>query len=94
MGRTMPSKNEIVSEQLAEIRQDLRDLWVALSKDPKEQARKQRMWAMLAGALGAAATMGARMAATKIWVRVTGEAPPQVQKAQEEAQQVRQEASV
>lgn len=90
----MPSKSEVVSEQLAEIRQDLRDLWLALRADPKEQARKERMWAILAGALGAAATIGARSAATKIWTRVTGEPPPQAQKAQEEAEKVRQEAGV
>jgi hypothetical protein len=88
----MPSKNEIVSEQLAEIRQDLRDLWLALRADPKKQKRKERMWALLAGALSAGAAMGARMAATKIWTRLTGEPPPQAQKAQEQAAEVRQEA--
>jgi hypothetical protein len=90
----VPSKNDVVSEQLAEIRQDLRDLWLALRADPKEQARKERMWSILAGALGAAATIGARMLATKIWVRVTGEPPPHAEKAQEEAHEVRQKASV
>jgi hypothetical protein len=90
----MPSKNEVVAEQLAEIRQDLRDLWTALSKDPQEQARKERMWSLLAGGLAAAATMGARLAATKIWTRVTGEAPPAAQKAQHDAEKVRQESGV
>ena len=87
----MPTKNEVVSEQLAELRQDLRDLWLALRADPKKQKRKERMWSLLAGALAAGATMGARMAATKIWTRLTGEPPPQAQKAQEQAAEVRRE---
>ncbi|MBA3718628.1 MAG: DUF4235 domain-containing protein [Actinobacteria bacterium] len=90
----MPKKSDVVEEQLAELRQDLRDLWLALRKDPKKQARKERMWSILAGALGAAATIGARMAATKIWTRLTGEPPPPAQKAREEAAKVRQEASL
>jgi hypothetical protein len=89
----MPTKNEVVAEQLAEIRQDLRDLWVALRADPKKQARKERMWSILSGALAAAATMGARQAATKIWTRVTGEPPPPAQKAQQDAAEVRQQAA-
>jgi peptidoglycan hydrolase CwlO-like protein len=87
----MPTKNEVVSEQLEEIRQDLRDLWVALRHDPKKQKRKERMWSLFSGALAAGATMVARQAATKIWTRVTGEPTPQAQKAQEDAAQVRQE---
>lgn len=86
----MPTKNEVVSEQLAEIRQDLRDLWVALRHDPKKQKRKERMWSILSGALAAGATMVARQAATKIWTRVTGEPTPQAQKTQEDAAEVRQ----
>jgi hypothetical protein len=89
----MPSKNEVVAEQLAEIRQDLRDLWLALRTDPKEQKRKERMWSLLAGALTAAAAVGARLLATKIWTRLTGEPPPNAQQAHEEAAKVEQEAS-
>jgi hypothetical protein len=89
----MPSKNEVVVEQLAEIRQDLRGLWLALRTDPKKQKRKERMWSLLAGALTAAAAVGARLVATKIWTRLTGEPPPQDQKAQEEAAKVEREAS-
>ena len=33
----MTEKNEIVSEQLAKLRQDLRDLWDVLRHDPKKQ---------------------------------------------------------
>jgi hypothetical protein len=85
----MPTKNEIVSEQLAEIRQDLRDLWLALRADPKKQARKQRMWSILAGATGALATVVARQVATRVWTKVTGEAPPPARKAEEQAAETR-----
>jgi len=86
----MADRRDIVSEQLNELRQDLRDLWVALTVDPKKQARRERMWAILAGAFGAVATMGARRAATKIWTVLTGEAPPPAQKAQEQARSMHQ----
>jgi hypothetical protein len=89
----MPTKNEIVSEQLAEIRQDLRDLWTALRHDPKKQARKERAWSLLSGALMAATTMAARQVTTKIWTRLTGEVPPPVQDAEKEAAKLRKEMS-
>jgi uncharacterized protein DUF4235 len=90
----MPSKNDVVAEQLAEIRQDLRDLWTALRTDPKVQKRKERGWALLAGVLGALTTVVARQLATKVWTRLTGEPPPPAQKAREEAAKVREEAGV
>ena len=89
----MPTKKEVVAEQVTEIRQDLRDLWTALRTDPKVQKRKERMWAILLGVLAGAATAGARQGATKIWTRVTGEPPPTVQKAREEAVKFEKEAS-
>ena len=89
----MPTKNEIVSEQLAEIRQDLRDLWTALRHDPKKQARKERAWSLLSGALMAATTMAARQLTTKIWTRLTGEVPPPVQDAEKEGAKLRKEMS-
>ena len=90
----MPTKNEIVSEQLGEIRQDLRDLWTALRHDPKKQKRKEQMWSIFSGALAAGTTMVARQLATKLWTRLTGEPPPPAQKAREDAAKVRQEAGV
>ena len=90
----MPSKNDLVAEQLAEIRQDLRNLWIVLRTDPKKQARKERMWSLLIGGLAAGTTVAARLIATKLWTRLTGEPPPPAQKAQEQAQQVREEATV
>jgi tetratricopeptide (TPR) repeat protein len=48
------TRNDIVREQLTELKQDLHDLWTALSTDPKKQARKERAWSLLAGVLSAA----------------------------------------
>jgi hypothetical protein len=86
----MPTKRDVVEEQLAELRQDLHDLWVALTVDPKQQKRKERAWAIVAGVSGAVATLAARRAATKIWAVLTGEVPPPVKKAEEEAAEMRQ----
>ena len=88
----MPTKNEIVAEQLAEIRQDLRNLWTALTTDPKKQKRKEQAWSILIGALAAVTTAVARQVATKLWTRLTDEPPPPVQAAQEQAAKVREEA--
>ena len=87
----MPTKNEIVAEQLAEIRQDLRNLWTALTTDPKKQKRKEQAWSILIGALAAVTTAVARQVATKLWTRLTDELPPPVQAAQEQAAKVREE---
>jgi hypothetical protein len=78
----MPKRSEVVAEQLGELRQDLRDLWVALRADPKKEARKERAWSIFVGALGAAATMVARRATTKVWAVLSGEPPPTPQPAQ------------
>jgi hypothetical protein len=72
----MPSRSEVVSEQLAQLQENLNELWVALSSDPKKQARKERAWAILAGALTVAATMLARRGTAKLWGILTGEPPP------------------
>ena len=90
----MPKKQDIVSEQLDELKQDLRDLWVALTKDPKKQARKERTWTILAGVFAAVGTVASRKLATKIWGVLTGEAPPATQKAREEAAREAHEEAV
>jgi hypothetical protein len=72
----MPKRRDVVVEQLDELKTDLTALWVALTKDPKKEARKERAWTMFAGALGAAAAMGARRVATRAWGVLTGETPP------------------
>ena len=72
----MPTKTDVVTEQLDELRTDLRNLWIALTRDPKAEARKARAWSLLAGAFGAVATIGARRFATKAYGVLTGEVPP------------------
>ena len=89
----MPTKNEVVAKQLGEIRRDVHKLWVALRTDPKEQARKERMWSLLTAGLAAAAAMGARQAASKLWMRATGDIPPPIHEAEEEAARLRKNLS-
>ena len=72
----MPKRTNVVTEQLDELRQDLEDLWAALTRDPKKQARKEQAWTLLAGVAAAGATMAARRLAAKLWPILTGEQPP------------------
>ena len=76
----MPDRRDVVIEQLDELRTDFEALWVALTRDPKKEARKERAWTIFAGALGAAAAMGARKAAARVWTVLTGEVPPPQQR--------------
>jgi hypothetical protein len=77
----MPSRSDVVLEQLDELKTDLGALWVALTRDPKKEARKERAWTLFAGILSAAATMAARRATAKAWATLTGEQPPTPQPA-------------
>ncbi len=61
----MPKRHEVVREQLGEVRKDLEALWVALSADPKKQARRERAWSLFARVFAAAATMAARRSTAK-----------------------------
>jgi hypothetical protein len=70
------TKGAAVTEQLGALGQDLKQLWVALTADPKKQARKQRTWTVVSGILGAVATMIARRSASRAWSILTGEQPP------------------
>ncbi len=72
----MPTKGAAVTEQLGALGQDLKQLWVAVTADPKKQVRKQRAWSVVSGILGAAATMIARRWASRAWAVLTGEQPP------------------
>lgn len=73
------TRREVVGEQLDDLRTDLEALWVALTRDPKREARKERAWTIFAGALGAVAALGARQVATRVWAVLTGEPPPSPQ---------------
>jgi hypothetical protein len=72
----MPSRTDILVDQLEELQQDLRDLWQALTRDPVKEARKERAWTILAGVFTAVGAIAARRAAAKVWGILTGEAAP------------------
>ena len=72
----MAKRRDVVAEQLDELRQDLEQLWGALTHDPKAEARKQRLWTVFVGAFGALGALAARKVATKAWAILTGETPP------------------
>jgi len=81
----MPKRQDVVREQLGELRTNLEALWVALSADPKKQARRERAWSVFSGILIAAATMAARRSTAKAWAVLTGEQPPTTRPAREPA---------
>jgi hypothetical protein len=72
----MPTRRDVVAEQLRALADDLENLWIAVSRDPKKEARRERAWTMFSGALGAAATMASRRLLAKSWPVLTGEQPP------------------
>jgi hypothetical protein len=47
-----------------------------VGRDPKTEKRKRIAWGILQGALGAAATIGARKVVSRTWGILTGEQPP------------------
>jgi hypothetical protein len=76
----MPTRPDVVEEQLKELGQDLNGLWAALTRDPKKEAWSRRMWRAVCKASTVAATMAARRMAGRTWKVLTGEPPPAAQK--------------
>jgi hypothetical protein len=72
----MPSRSDVLLENLDELQQDLRDLWHGLTRDPEKEVWKQRAWTALSGVFAAVAALAARRVATKLWGILTGEVPP------------------
>lgn len=72
----MPTKGAVVSQQLGALGQDIKQLWVVVTADPKKQARKQRVWTLVSGILSAAAAILARRGASRAWAILTGEQAP------------------
>jgi Protein of unknown function (DUF4235) len=72
----MPSRSDVLVEQLEELQQNLRELWQALTRDPKKEARKERAWTIVAGVATAVSAIVARRVAARIWGILTGEEAP------------------
>ena len=72
----MPKRKDVVAEQLSDLADDFEDLWRALVRDPAKEARKERIWTLLIGVVGAASTMASRRLVAKLWPILTGEQPP------------------
>jgi hypothetical protein len=72
----MPNRRDLVVEQLHALADDLEELWKAATRDPAAEQRKQRLWMLFSGALGAASTMATRKVLAKLWPILTGEQPP------------------
>ena len=92
--RVRRKREDAVTEQLTELRQDVHDLWVALTTDPKKLARRERAWGMIESLISVGATFAARKVATRVWAVLTGEIPPPAQAAEEQAAEVRREGAV
>jgi hypothetical protein len=72
----MPSRSDVLLENLDELQQDLRDLWHGLTRDPDKEVWKQRAWTALSGVFAAVAALAPRLFATRLWGILTGEVPP------------------
>jgi|tagenome__1003787_1003787.scaffolds.fasta_scaffold20892468_3 hypothetical protein len=72
----MPSRSDVLLENLEELQQDLFDIWRTLTRDPKREVWKERAWTALSGVFAALAALAARRAAAKIYGILTGEKPP------------------
>jgi hypothetical protein len=71
-----PRKRDLATDDLKRLRDDVFALFNTLTKDPKKEARKQRAWGMLFGALSAGFAMAGRQAMNRAWPILTGETPP------------------
>lgn len=72
----MPSKNEMLVDELRTLADDLKQVFVTLTTDAKEQRRKELQWRLLYGGLSAVFAVVGRKLATKGWGILTGEEPP------------------
>jgi hypothetical protein len=72
----VPKRTDVVAEQLNQLAGDLENLWLAITRDPKKQARRERAWMILSAGLTAGATMATRRILAKVWPILTGEPPP------------------
>ena len=76
----MPTRTDVLEQRVKDLGQDLGALGAALIRDPKRQARSERIWQVLSRATTVLATLVARRMAGKTWRVLTGEIPPRAQK--------------
>jgi hypothetical protein len=67
---------EKVRSAIARVGEGLSEKAWTVGRDPKTEKRKRVAWAVLQGALGAVATIGARRVVSRVWGVLTGEQPP------------------
>jgi hypothetical protein len=67
---------ERVRSAIARVGEEISEHAWTVGRDPKVERRKRVAWGLLQGALGAAATIAARKAGSRIWGILTGEQPP------------------
>jgi hypothetical protein len=72
----MPSKKDATIEELRTARDGLRGAVRTATTDPKELARKQRLWRALFLVVSAVFALVARRFAARTWGILTGEQPP------------------
>ena len=65
-----------VRSVIARAGEELTEKAWTVGRDPKAERRKRLAWGVLQGAIGAAATLGARRLGAKAWGILTGELPP------------------
>ena len=65
-----------VRSAIARVGEGLSEKAWTVGRDPKAERRKRLARGALQGALGAAATLGARRVGAKAWGVLTGEKPP------------------
>jgi hypothetical protein len=72
----MRRRRDATAEELRTLGEDLRGLAASLTRDPAEQARRERRWQLLHGGLSAVFALVARMLAARAWGVLTGQLPP------------------
>lgn len=72
----MPSVQSRVRQGIARVGEEIQERAWTVGRDPRDEARERRRWAILQGALGAAATIVARKATARAYGVLTGEPPP------------------
>jgi hypothetical protein len=72
----MPSKSDLLADELRTLADDMKQVLVTLRTDPKEQRNKELQWRLLYGGLSAVFAVVGRKLATRAWHVLTGEQPP------------------